>query len=189
MNGLDVAIVIIGGLGVLSGLRRGVLRMATSIIALAGAIYFASIYYPQARDLTLKYVPMTPTSAAVAGYVLVFLIVFVVVQTAGGVLTRLVRTASLGWVDRLAGGAAGGAIAIAIMGMALMLLTAALPTNSDLLKQSQLAPPVLRYTDLLMAYIPAEVKVLYEHKRKELMRYWLRQELEGEASPTATSTR
>jgi membrane protein required for colicin V production len=188
MNGLDIAIVVIGGLGVLSGLRRGVLRMATSIIALVGAIYFASIYYPQARDTTLKYVPMTQTSAAVAGYALVFLIVFIVVQTAGGLLTRLVHTASLGWIDRLAGGAAGGAIAIAIMGLALMLLTAALPSSSPLLRQSQLAPPVLHYTDVLMAYIPAEVKIIYERKRSDLMRYWLRQELEGEPSPTATST-
>ena len=188
MNGLDIAILIIGGLGVLSGMRRGVLRMATSLLALAGAIYFASVYYPQARDMTLKFVPMTQTAAAVAGYIVVFVAVFVIVQTAAGVLTRLVRTASLGWLDRLAGGIAGGAIAVAIMGLALMLLTAALPADSPLLKQSQLTPPVLRYTDVLMAYIPAEVKVIYQHKRSELMRYWLRQELEGEASPTATST-
>ncbi len=189
MNGLDIAIVVIGGLGVLSGLRRGVLRMATSIVALVGAIYFASVYYPQARDVILRYAPVTQTAAAVAGYALVFLIVFVVVQTAGGVLTRLVQTASLGWIDRLAGGAAGGAIAVAIMGLALMLLTAALPANSALLQQSQLAPPVLHYTDVLLAYIPAEVKIIYVRKRSELTRYWLRQELEGEASPTAASTR
>ena len=189
MNALDIAIVVIGALGVLSGLRRGVLRMATSIVALVGAIYFASIYYPQARDVTSKYVALSQASAAVTGWVLVFLIVFVVVQTAGGILTRVVQTASLGWIDRLAGGAAGGAIAIAIMGLALMLLTAALPTNSTLLKQSQLAPPVLHYTDILIAYIPGEIKVTYERKRSELMRYWLRQELEEEASPTATSTR
>ncbi len=188
MNGLDVAIVAVAGLGVLSGLGRGVLRMATSIIALAGAIYIASIYYPAARDLTLRYVPMTPALAAVVGYAIVFVIVLVVIQSAGAFLTRLVRTVNLGWADRLAGGAAGGAIAIAIMGLALMLMTAALPTDAALLKHSQLAPSVLRYTDALIAFIPPEVKTIYEHKRAELMRYWLRQSLEGQGSPTASST-
>lgn len=189
MNGLDIAIIVAGGLGVLSGLGRGVLRMATSIVALAGAIYFASIYYPQARDITLRYIPTTPTVAAVIGYAIVFLIVLGVIQSTGAVLMRLVRTASLGWVDRLAGGAVGGAIALALSGLALMLLTAALPTNSELLQHSQLTPPVLRYTDALIAYIPPEVKVIYERKRSELTRYWLGQGLAGEASPSPASTR
>jgi membrane protein required for colicin V production len=188
MNGLDVAIVVFAGLGVLSGLGRGVLRMITSVVALAGAIYFASIYYGVARDLTLKYLPVTPTVAAVIGYAIVFVIVLDIIQTTGAVLIRLVHTANLGWVDRLAGGAAGGAVALAIAGLLLMLLTAALPTDTALLKQSQLAPPVLKYTDSLIAYIPPEVKVIYEHKRSELMRYWMNRALEGAASPTATAT-
>lgn len=189
MNGLDVAIVVAGGLGIVSGLGRGVLRMATAIVALAGAIYFASIYYPAARDLTLRYIPTTSTAAAVIGYAFVFLVVLGVIQTTGSVLMRLVRSANLGWVDRLAGGVAGGAIALALTGLALMLLTAVLPTNSDLLKHSELAPPVLRYTDALIAFIPPEVKSIYEAKRNELTRYWLSQKLEEEASPSPTATR
>ncbi|HKD68339.1 MAG TPA: CvpA family protein [Candidatus Binataceae bacterium] len=188
MNGLDVAIVVAGGIGVLSGLGRGVLRMITSIVALAAAIYFASIYYPAARDITLRYVPVTPTLAAVIGYAIVFLIVLIIVQTAGSILMRLVRTASLGWVDRLLGGAVGGAIALALIGLLLMMMTAALPTDTALLKQSQLAPPVLQYTDALIAYIPPEVKTIYQRKRAELMRYWLRQSLEPHESPSASST-
>jgi membrane protein required for colicin V production len=190
MNALDVAIVVAGGVGVLSGLGRGVLRMATSIVALAGAIYFASVYYPVVRQITLKYIPVTPTLAAVIGYAIVFLLVLTVIQIAGGVLMRLVRTVNLGWADRLAGGVAGGAIALALTGLALMMLTAALPTSNTLLKHSQLAPPVLRYTDALIAYIPPEVKVIYERKRAELMRYWLHETLrEEEASPSPTPER
>ncbi len=186
MNGLDVAIVVVGGLGVLSGLGRGLLRMISSIVALAAAIYFASVYYPAARELTLKYLPVTPTVAAVIGYAIVFLIVLLIVQTAGALLMRLVQTVNLGWIDRLLGGAAGGAIAVAVMGLILMLLTAALPTDTALLKQSQLAPPVLEYTSALIAFIPPEVRTIYERKRTELMRYWLRHELQAEPSPSAS---
>ncbi len=187
MNGLDVAILVLAGLGVLWGLRRGVLRMATSIVALAAGIYFASIYYPAVRDFALSHLPIGPTAAAVIGYALVFLLVFGVIQSAGGVLIRLVHTVSLGWIDRLLGGVVGGAIALAIAGLVLMVLTAVLPADAALLSQSKLAPRVLNYADAMLAYIPPEVKALYNTKRRELTRYWLQHELEG-GSPTPTST-
>jgi len=187
MNGLDIAIVVVVGLGVLWGLGRGVLRMATSIVALAAGIYFASIYYPAARDFAQSHLPIGPTAAAVIGYAVVFLLVFGVIQTTGSILIRLVHTVSLGWIDRLLGGAAGGAIAIAVAGLALMLLTAILPADAALISQSKLAPRVLSYADTMLAYIPPEVKTLYDSKRRELTRYWLQHELEG-GTPAATST-
>jgi membrane protein required for colicin V production len=188
LNGLDVAIVVVGGIGILSGLARGALRMVTSLVAIVAALYFASIYYQTARDISLKYLPVTPTVAAVIGYAIVFLLVIVIIQSAGTLLLRLVRTASLGWIDRLLGGAVGGAVAVAIMGLLLMLLTATLPTDAALLKQSQLAPLVLRYTDTMLAYIPSEVRTIYEHKRGELMRYWMHQQFGEQPSPSASST-
>jgi membrane protein required for colicin V production len=187
MNGLDVAIVAVAVLGVLWGLGRGVLRMVTSIVALVAAIYFAAIYYPNVRDLALKYLAIRPAVAAVIGYAVVFLLVFIVIGMAGNILVRMVRTVNLGWADRLLGGVAGGAIAIAIAGMALMLLTAMLPEDAPLLRESRLTPQVLTYTGALLSYIPPEVKTIYDRKRRELTRYWLQQNLGG-GSPTATTT-
>jgi membrane protein required for colicin V production len=187
MNGLDVAVVVIAGIGLVWGLSRGVLRMATSIVSLAGALYFASVYYPAARDLAFRYLGVNATIAAVIGYGLVFLVVFGVIETSGAVLVRVARTAHLGWIDRLAGAAAGGAISIAIAGLALMLLTAVLPTDAQLLKQSQLAPHVLDYTDVILRYIPPELKTTYERKRRDLTRYWFR-EAWRDTSPSSTST-
>jgi membrane protein required for colicin V production len=187
LNGLDVAIVVVGAVGIMSGLARGVLRMVTSLVALAGGLYFASIYYPATRDAALRYLPVTPTVAAVVGYAIVFLVVVAIIQSAGAILLRLVQTANLGWIDRLAGAITGGAVTIAIMGLVLMLLTATLPTNAALLKQSQLTPLVLEYTDALISYIPPEVRTIYEQKRSELMRYWLREHMEEpQAAPTAS---
>jgi membrane protein required for colicin V production len=188
MNGLDVAIIAAGCIGMFSGLNRGVLRMATSLVGLAGAIYLAFIYYPVVRDLARKYIPMTPTVAAVVGYAIVFLIVMVVVQSAGGVLLRLVHTVNLGWIDRIAGGLAGGAITLAIVGLILTMATAALPTNSAVLKNSRLSPPLLHYTDALLAYIPPEIKDAYEHKRNDLMRNWAGEAMQGRIGPGATAT-
>jgi predicted phosphoadenosine phosphosulfate sulfurtransferase len=62
-----------------------------------------------------------------------------------------------------------------------------LPADAALLSQSQLAPRVLHYTDLLLNYIPPEVKTIYDRKRRELTRYWMQHALEP-GSPTATAT-
>ena len=48
MNGLDFAIVIALSVGAIYGLSHGAIRMLTSVVALFGGIYFASIYYPGA---------------------------------------------------------------------------------------------------------------------------------------------
>jgi membrane protein required for colicin V production len=188
MNGLDVAIVVVAGLGILWGLGRGVLRMVTSIIALLAALYFASVYYPAARDFAMQHFSMGAALAAVIGYAVIFLVVAAIVEIIGGVLIRLVRTVNMGWADRLAGAIAGGAIAVAVTGLLLMLLTAALPGDAALLKQSQLTPRVLAYTGALLDYIPPEIKTIYERKRHELMRYWLHQQFDDGGTPAATST-
>lgn len=188
MNALDIAILVAGGLGVISGLGRGLLRMAVSIVALAGGVYLAYLYYPAVRDLAMRYVSMSPTVGAVVGYAIVFFIVVMIVQSAGAVLMRLVITISLGWFDRLLGGVAGGAITLAMIGLVLMLMTAALPADTALIKHSQLAPPVLHYTNALLAYIPPEVKTQYENKRNQLMRDWAGQALEGKLPPSGRAT-
>jgi membrane protein required for colicin V production len=189
MNTLDIAIIVAVGFGVMAGLGRGLLQMAVSLIALAGGIYFAYLYYPAVRDFTLKHVSVTPTVAAVIGYAVVFFVVAIIVHSAGAVLMRLVRTVNLGWIDRLAGGVAGGAIILAVVGLILMLMAAMLPADSALLKNSQLTPSVLHYTGALLAYIPPEVKTLYENKRKELVKNWMGQELQQRLSPTSKATR
>ncbi len=187
MNGLDVAILVVAGLGVLWGL--GVACCAWPLRLWRWWPPFTSPrpIIQACRDLALRYLAIKPAVAAVIGYVVVFLAVFIVVGMAGNILVRLVRTVNLGWADRLLGGVAGGAIAIAIAGMALMVLTAMLPEDAPLLKQSRLTPQVLTYTDELLNYIPPEVKTIYDRKRRELTRYWLERNLES-GSPTASAT-
>ena len=48
LNGLDFVGVALLAIGAIYGLQRGALRMVTSVVALAAAIYFASIYYNKA---------------------------------------------------------------------------------------------------------------------------------------------
>jgi membrane protein required for colicin V production len=173
MNGLDYAIIAIVGLGALSGLSRGALRMATSILSLVLGIYAASVYYGRAAAIAHKYLSTSPTASALIGYVAVFAIVFVAIEYAGATVIRLAQIIHLNLIDRLAGAVLGASIGALIAGFVVLGMTAVLPPNPSLLRDSQLAPQVLGYNQVLMAYVPPVVKKSYQEKRAELYRQWV----------------
>jgi len=173
MNGLDIAIIAIVGIGAFGGLTRGALRMATSVLSLVLGIYAASVYYGRAAAIAHKYLSTSPTMSALIGYVAVFAIVFFAIEYAGAAVVRLAQIIHLSWIDRLAGGLLGAAIGALIAGFVVLGLTALLPPNPSLLRNSRLAPQVLGYNQVLMAYVPPQVKKAYEDKRSELYRQWI----------------
>ncbi|MGD0291429.1 MAG: CvpA family protein [Candidatus Binataceae bacterium] len=173
MNGLDYAILALIGVGAFSGLTRGALRMATSILSLVLGIYAASVYYGRAAAIAHKYLSTSPTVSAVIGYVAVFAIVFIAVEYAGATVVRLAHIIHLSWIDRLAGAVLGASIGAIIAGFVVLGMTAVLPPNPALLRDSRLAPQVLGYNQVLMAYVPPQVKKSFEEKRAELYRQWV----------------
>ena len=175
MNAFDFVVLAAVAFGVLHGLRNGLLTMVTSFVALIAALYLASLHYSEAAAIIARQFGTNPTLATVLGYVAVFLVVFIAVQFVGGLIVGVLRMASLGWIDRLAGGFLGGAIAAAVAGLAVMLLTTVLPANAELLRNSEAAPMLLAYDAMLVRYIPEEAKQAYQRNRDILIRAWIAQ--------------
>lgn len=188
MNGLDYGIIAVIAVSALHGLTRGVIRMATSIVSLGAGIYAASAYYGQAGRVAAIYLKTGPALSAVIGYAAVFAIVFIAIAYVGARATRLAYTIHLNWADRLAGAAFGAALGAIIAGLAIVGLTTALPDNAPLLANSRLAPRVLRYNQMLLAYVPPQVKDEYERKRQELYREWALKIEDPGAPPAAAAT-
>ena len=184
LNGLDYTILAIVGFGALSGLSRGALRMATSILALVVGIYAASTYYLRVEALAHQYLSTNPTLSTVIGYVAVFLVVYVAIEYVGGRIIRLAQIIHLNWIDRLVGGVLGASIGAILAGLVLVALTAVSPPNPALLRDSKLAPRVLAYNQVLMAYVPPQVKITYEQKRAELYRAWILRDEGPSPSPS-----
>ena len=173
MNAFDFVVLAVVAFGAIHGLRNGLLTMITSFVALIAALYLASLHYSEAAAIIARQFGTTPTLATVLGYVAVFLGVFVVVQFVGSMIVGVLTMASLGWIDRLAGGFLGGAIAAAVAGLAVMLLTTVLPANAALLRNSEAAPMLLAYDAMLVRYIPQEAKEAYQRNRDILIRAWI----------------
>lgn len=176
MNGLDYLILIVIAMGAMRGLSQGALRMITSIISLVGGLYIASIYYGQAAAIAEHYLGPEPTANSVVGFLAVFALAFIVIEMVGASVTRAIHMVSLGWVDRVAGAALGAGISAAVMGLLVMMMTAVMPGDAGVLRDSQLAPRLMVYNQALVNYIPENVKVAYFEKRALLVRYWMESE-------------
>jgi uncharacterized membrane protein required for colicin V production len=172
MNGLDYAIIAIVALGAVYGLGRGVLRMATSILSLVLGVYAASLWCERAAAFMAREIGTGPTASAALSYILIFVLVFVAIEYAGGRLVQLAHIIHLNWIDGLGGAALGAAIAAVIAGIGILLLTATLQAHAPLLRNSQFAPRLLAYNEALAGYVPPQIKQFYITKRQELMRDW-----------------
>jgi uncharacterized membrane protein required for colicin V production len=172
MNGLDYLAVALFAIGAIYGLQRGALRMITSVVSLAAAIYFASLYYARAGAFAESQLGTSHIVGAVIGYVAVFALIFTAVEMIGSSAIRLLQIAHLSTLDRLAGGLLGAAVAAVFAGLGVMLLAAVMPADSPLLRNSQLVPMLLAYNEMLVGYIPGDAKIAYERNRDDLMKYW-----------------
>src|SRR5260370_10399820 len=101
MNGLDYLAVALFAIGAIYGLQRGALRMVTSVVSLAAAVYFASLYYSKAGAFAETQMGSSHTVGAVIGYVAVFALIFTVVEMIGSSTLRLLQIAHLSVLDRL----------------------------------------------------------------------------------------
>ncbi len=174
MNTLDYAIVGATVFGALYGVSRGVLRMATSAASLVVGVYCAAQYHSAGGAMAQRILGPSAGSTVVAvlGYIAVFAIVFAGVEAAGNILIRLLHIVHMNWLDRLSGGLVGAAVASVMAGFGVLLLTAFLPQDSNLMRESTLAPQVLAYNQALTAYVPVEIRDAYEIRREELVRFW-----------------
>src|SRR5271156_1065291 len=189
MNGVDYVAIALFAIGAIYGLQRGALRMLTSVVALAAAIYCASFYYDKAGALAETQLGSSHTVGAVIGFVAVFALIFAAVEITGSFAIRLIHVVHLSPLDRLAGGLLGAGIAGVFAGLAVMLMAAMLPPDAAILRNSQLVPMLLAYNETLVGYIPGDAKLEYERNRDDLMRYWVQNAVKlanSAASPAAS---
>jgi uncharacterized membrane protein required for colicin V production len=188
LNGLDYAGIALLALGAIYGLQRGALRMVTSVVSLAAAVYFASLYYTRATALAETQLGCSHTVGAVVGYVAIFALIFTAVEIVGSFAIRLMQIVHLSPLDRLAGGLLGAGIAAVFAGLAVMMMAAVLPPGAAILRNSQLVPMLLAYNEMLVAYIPGDARLTYERNRDELMKYWVQNAMKvAHPAPVATA--
>ncbi len=172
MNGLDYLILAAIGLGALFGASRGILRIASSLIALVAAVYLAALYSQEIGGYLARAFSIRPDTGAALGYVVIFLAVMVVVAWGGGKIAALIRAVHMSWADRLGGALVGATLGALLAGLIVVVATVTLPSDAPVIRQSQLAPRLLDFSHDVAGFVPAQVRDAYYYRESQLITYW-----------------
>jgi membrane protein required for colicin V production len=116
MTWVDWAIVVMLAVSVLTGFSHGFLRSVCSLAGLILGLGFAAWNYDRAAALLLPMVHVEAVANAI-GFILIALMVMLVANLIGALLSKAVHKLGLGCLDRLAGGVFGffqGALLVTI---------------------------------------------------------------------------
>ena len=142
MNLLDVIIIACMVFLIVRGIFRGFIREMGSLAGVISGIWLASLYQPQMTDFLKSYLPSGKFLPLIS-FALIFFIILVSCNVVSWLLKKLVKKIFLGWADRALGMALAVLKGVIITYFAIVLLTFFVPSKSNLITDSKLAPTII----------------------------------------------
>jgi membrane protein required for colicin V production len=173
VNLLDVIFTLILGYCLVRGIFRGLIKELTSIVGVFGAFYFAYRYYPDMADL-LGHWLKDADYANILAFIVLFVGVYLVINTIGAIIKYLMNIAYMGWVDRLTGAVFGTIKGLLIVVVMVAAFTAFLPSKTDLLSDSIFVRHLSGVSAVMVRAGSADMKNLFNTHLKELKEQWNR---------------
>ena len=169
MNLLDIVLAVLLALTTVYGLWKGFVRIAFGVAGLAVSLA-AALRLAARGPSWFEGVFRSDQLARVLAFALVLAAGLLATAVLAFLARRLVKSAEIGWIDRLIGALVGvGGGCLAVSGL-LVGLTAFLPPGSTVLGESALAPYALVVSDLAARILPPDLARLYQERRDALDR-------------------
>lgn len=168
---MDVIIVTIVGICLVLGAFRGLIQEVSSIIGVIAGFYAAFRYYSLLAEQLAPWFTEKNIASLIA-FIVIFLAIFFLVTFLGVMIRKGLSVASLGWVDKVAGSVFGFVKGILLVAVLLVVLTAFLPKNNRVLRESFFTPYVMEIAEALVELVPNDLKVKFDDHLKSLKDYW-----------------
>ncbi|MFZ0391584.1 MAG: CvpA family protein, partial [Calditrichia bacterium] len=105
------------------GLWKGFFREIFGIAGLIGGLYLAILTFGPLAGYLKNWLPGLPSFILPAlSFILIFLLVYIVSRIIGHLLGKIFQQLSLGWLNRLLGGAIGGLKAAILVSLFLLII-------------------------------------------------------------------
>lgn len=188
MTIVDIIIGIILLIGMASGLARGFVRSLFGLAALVLGVIVAGATFSWLAERVFMFVP-GDRGPEVIGFLAAFLAVLLVVSFLGRLVSKVLKLAALGWLDRLAGGVLGLAIAAAFTALLLLLIVTVFKgaEKRDSLAGSALANRSLAVSDAIVSAVPEEVRERFEGAYDDVRDRWDREQRRRERAASEES--
>ncbi len=170
MNILDWVLICIGAFWVLRGLMRGAISQIFGIAGILTGFFVACHYYEQVGALIAQSLPGL-TGTGPISFILLFLLTWFCIAALGFSFARLIRSAGLGFLDRLWGGMIGFGKALLFAIATVSVLTLFAAGGTPLLTRSALVPYIKEASNFLFKIAPDKVQGEFYKKQKDLEQF------------------
>jgi membrane protein required for colicin V production len=171
VNFFDIVVIIILGFSAVRGVFRGLIKELSSIIGVLGGFYFAYSYYMVLAKPLSRWIS-NQGYLNILSFLIIFCGILIIISILGVVIKYVLNIAFLGWVDRICGGGFGITKGILITSVLLITLTAFLPKNVPVIKDSMLAPHVTLISEKMAKVVSRDMKKEFSAKITELKKVW-----------------
>jgi len=176
VNLLDIVLATIIGFCLVRGIFRGLIKELSSIVGVVAGFYAAYSYYPLIAKFLQRWVA-DPGYANILGCLILFVGVYMGISVAGAIIKYLMNIVFLGWTDRICGLVFGTLKGVLIVSVIVVLLTAFLPKNAVILKDSLVVRHTMVISTTLVRVASVDMKTLFSEHLKELKQSWKRKKL------------
>lgn len=177
MNWLDITIIVICAAGIIQGLFKGFVRQVFSLLGLIFAIIIAFRYH----DILARYLSRWiehPVGLMILSFILILVVIVLLFKLIGLAARAAISAISIGWLDRLAGGAFGLVKAIIIVAVLFGLFILFTDKPSKPVTESTLAPAVMEVSYVIARFLPSELRDTYDRNEEEI-----REQMSSEFKP------
>ena len=154
MNWLDIVIAIVLVIGIILGVKTGLIKMVISLAGLILAIFLAGRFYVALAGV-MNFIP-SEQAARVVAYIIIFIVVMIIAAIIAWLLTKFVSAILLGWINRLVGGIVGLLVGAIFCGAILAVWVKYTSMGGDVIGGSALGKFFLHTFPLVLALLPSE---------------------------------
>jgi uncharacterized membrane protein required for colicin V production len=157
MNAFDVFVILMAVILVLVGLLRGLVRIS---LGLGGLVFgvLAALQWEGTLAVPIERLVRNDAVAHLLAFGLIVVGVILGAVLLAFFLRKLLKKASLSWLDRMLGATGGLLCAALLAGAVAVPLASVLPSESRILRESRLAPVTLEVSLLVVRLAPDDLR-------------------------------
>ncbi|MDP2645277.1 MAG: CvpA family protein [Desulfobacterales bacterium] len=176
MNPFDMIIVATLGFCLVRGFFRGLVKELVSIVGVFAGFYVAYTYYMMLVENLPSWISKLSHANLSYLYIFSFFVLFcgvlILVNIVGLVLKFILKNAFIGSVDHIFGLGFGLVKGLLIISVVLINLTAFLPKDAFIVRDSKLAPFVTLISENLAKVISTDMKKNFMDKIEDFKKEW-----------------
>ena len=117
METIDIFIVVVLGIGLVSGLAKGFIEQACGLVGLIAGLLVARALYAAVGEQLAPHIGTSVSVAQIISFIIIWAVIPALLMLAGAALTRALEAAHLGIVNRMLGAVTGMVLHLLFLGV------------------------------------------------------------------------